>query len=59
MEEVKMGIFETLKSMVGCMYISDLRFGVYNEIAKDLFKTFDISKFNTKEFEEVRQYIGV
>lgn len=53
-----MSVFETLKSMVGCMYISDLRFGVYNEIAKDLFKTFDISKFNTKEFEEVRQYIG-
>lgn len=53
-----MGIFETLKSMVGCMYISDLKFGVYNEIAKDLFKTLDISKFNPKEFENVRQYIG-
>lgn len=53
-----MGIFETLKSMVGCMYISDLRFGGYNEIAKDLFKTLDSSKFNSKEFEEVRQYIG-
>lgn len=51
-------MFETLKSMVGCMYISDLKFGVYNERAKELFKTLDISKFNTKEFEDVRKYIG-
>lgn len=53
-----MSVFETLKNKVGCMYISDLKFGVYNEIAKDIFKTLEASKFNTKEFEEVRQYIG-
>lgn len=53
-----MSVFETLKSIIGCMYISDLRFGVYNEIAKDLFKTLDISKFNPTEFEDARKYIG-
>ena len=31
-----MDIFDTLKSMVGCMYISDLRFGVYKEMALKL-----------------------
>lgn len=53
-----MSIFETLKNKVGCMYISDLRFGVCNKIAKDLFKTLDISKFNPTEFEDARKYIG-
>lgn len=31
-----MDIFETLKSMVGCMYISDLKFGIYKEMALEL-----------------------
>ena len=31
-----MDIFETLKSMLGCMYISDLRFAPYNEMALEL-----------------------
>jgi hypothetical protein len=37
-EELIMDIFETLKSMIGCMYISDLRFGIYKEMALDLLK---------------------
>lgn len=32
-----MDIFETLKSMLGCMYISDLRFA-YKEMALELLK---------------------
>lgn len=31
-----MDIFETLKSMLGCMYISDLKFGIYKEKALEL-----------------------
>ena len=31
-----MDIFEMLKSMVGCMYISDLKFGVYKQMALEL-----------------------
>ena len=33
-----MDIFETLKSMLGCMYISDLKFGAYKEMAIELLK---------------------
>ena len=43
-----MSIFETLKNKVGCLYISDLRFGIYNEIAKDVFKK-AISKMFQKD----------
>lgn len=35
-----MDIFETLQSMLGCMYISDLRFE-YKDIALELLATFD------------------
>lgn len=31
-----MDIFEILKSKVGCLYISDLKFGIYKKIALDL-----------------------
>ena len=31
-----MDIFETLKSILGCMYISDLKFGIYKEMALEL-----------------------
>ena len=31
-----MDIFDTLKQMLGCMYISDLRFGTYKEKALEL-----------------------
>lgn len=37
-EEFKMDIFETLKSMLGCLYISDLRFAPYKETALELLK---------------------
>lgn len=33
-----MDIFEILKSMLGCMYISDLKFGPYKYKALDLLK---------------------
>ena len=36
-----MDIFETLQSMLGCMYISDLRFGPYKEMALGLLKEMD------------------
>ena len=35
-----MDIFEALKSMLGCMYISDLRFGAHKEMALELLDTF-------------------
>ena len=31
-----MDIFEILRSMIGCMYISDLKFGIYKEMALEL-----------------------
>ena len=36
-----MDIFETLQSMLGCMYISDLKFGAYKEMALELLKELD------------------
>ena len=49
-----MDIFETLKSMVGCLYISDLRFGVYKEIALELLS--DI-KVDSVQIANARNYI--
>ena len=49
-----MDIFETLKSMLGCMYISDLRFGAYKEIALELL---DEIKADSSQIANARNYI--
>lgn len=49
-----MDIFETLKSMIGCMYISDLKFGIYKEIALDLLKEI---KADSQQIAYARNYI--
>lgn len=49
-----MDIFETLKSKVGCLYISDLRFGIYKEIALDLLKELNFeSNQKTKAYNYI------
>ena len=49
-----MDIFEVLKSMVGCMYISDLKFGIYKEIALELLTEI---KADSNQIAEVYNYI--
>lgn len=48
-----MDIFETLKSMLGCMYLSDLRFGAYKEMALELLK-----EMNTDTTEAYNYIMG-
>ena len=49
-----MDIFETLKSMLGCMYISDLRFGICKEMALELLKEI---KADSNQIANARNYI--
>lgn len=49
-----MDILEILKSMVGCMYISDLRFKPYNEIAVELLEGI---KADSRQIANAHNYI--
>lgn len=49
-----MDIFETLKSMLGCMYISDLKFGVYKEMAIEMLKEINA---DSNQIADARNYI--
>ena len=51
-----MDIFETLKSMVGCMYISDLRFGEYKTLALELIHSLE---FKSEQKTQALNYLGV
>lgn len=51
-----MDIFETLKSMVGCMYISDLRFGDYKTLALELIHNLE---FEPEQKTQAFNYLGV
>jgi hypothetical protein len=48
-----MDIFEMLKSMLGCMYISDLRF-TYKEMALELLKEITA---DSNQIADARNYI--
>lgn len=50
-------LFETTKDVVGCMYISDLRFGKYNRLAKKALKKADLSKYPTNQLIDMVEYI--
>jgi hypothetical protein len=51
-----MDIFETLKSMLGCLYISDLKFGPYRELAIEMLK--EIAT-DSKQMADVCNYLGM
>ena len=49
-----MDIFEKLKNKVGCTYVSDMRFGIWQEIALE---ELDKMGFNPNQKQEVINYI--
>lgn len=49
-----MDIFETLKTMIGCTYISDLKFEPFKEIALGLLTEI---KADSNQIANVRNYI--
>lgn len=51
-----MDIFEFLKDKLGCMYISDIKFGAYKEMAIDLLKKMSL---DSKQKVDVYNYLGI
>jgi hypothetical protein len=51
-----MDIFEMLRSMLGCNYISDIKFGAYKEMAIDLLKTMQV---DSKQKADVCNYLEI
>lgn len=52
-------IFEYLKELVNCEYISDLQFGNYHDTAIIILKTIDINRINPKQYIDICQYLGI
>ena len=52
-----MDLFEELKSRVGCQYISDLRFGTDNELAKSIMKKIDLADYSLSELNDMAEYL--
>ena len=50
-------LFEFLKYILGCTYISDLRIEPYNTKAKLLLSKFDLRKHSLNHVKDVFQYI--
>ena len=51
-----MDIFEMLRSMLGCTYISDIKFGAYKEKAIDLLKRMHI---DSNQKADICNYLGI
>lgn len=50
-------LFEMLKNMTGCEYISDLRFGENNEKAQACFNHIDINRYSLPVLSDAAAYI--
>ena len=52
-----MDLFEELKSRIGCQYISDLRFGTYNELAKSIMRKINVDDYSLSELNDMAEYL--
>ena len=52
-----MDVFEELKSRIGCQYISDLRFGTDNELAKSIMRKIDVADYSLSELNDMAEYL--
>jgi hypothetical protein len=52
-------IFEYLRNIVNCDYISDLQFGSYHEAAVIILQDIDITLINPQQYIDICQYIGI
>jgi hypothetical protein len=55
--EANMDLFEELKSRIGCQYISDLRFGTDNELAKSIMRKIDVADYSLSELNDMAEYL--
>lgn len=52
-----MDLFEELKSRIGCQYISDLRFGTDNELAKSIMRKINVADYSLSELNDMAKYL--
>lgn len=53
----KFDLLEFLQYILGCTYISDLRFEPYNTKAKVLLKNIKLRKYSLKQIKDTIQYL--
>ena len=54
-----MDIFEYLKNLIGCAFISDLKFGAYREMAVEILGAMDTSTIDQQQIADVSHYLGI
>ena len=53
----KTDIFETLKNILGCEYISDMKFEPYRTKAKEVLKSMELSILSLSDLKDIAQYL--
>lgn len=53
----KTDIFETLKNILGCEYISDMKFEPYRTKAKEALKSMELSILSLSDLKDIAQYL--
>ena len=52
-----MDLFEELKNEIGCEYISDLRFGANNQLAKAIMRNINVNDYTLAELNDMAEYL--
>lgn len=53
----KTDFFETLRTTIGCEYISDMKFEPYRTKAKEALKSMKLSILSLSELKDIAQYL--
>lgn len=53
----KTDVFETLKNIIGCEYISDMKFEPYRTKAKEALKSMKLSALSLSELKDLVMYL--
>lgn len=54
-----MDLFEYVRTLLGCEYISDIRSPEYLSLAGEIFSKMDLSGYEQREIEDMREYLGM
>ena len=52
-----MDLFEDIRAMLGCEYISDIVSSIYIDRARKLMETIDLTKYSERDIADMEEYL--
>ena len=54
-----MDLFEYIRTLLGCEYISDIRLPENRTLARRMFSKMNLSGYSQREIDDMKEYLGI